>query len=372
MNSDKNLNCEYCDCIFPTRSNYERHVKTKKHLKIKQKKELELSSKLYMCQICSKKFAKKYNYERHCYRTHNGDNDNIANIEDSDDLIKDKNSSYKKMKGNEYNQSLELLKMSVELEKYKSALREEKLKHENDCLKREVKILTKNTKFSNDIAKEAHHLANNAIHTTGKAVGALNYVKMNYPNAPDLKKIDNYTALCQHNKLMSNLLFYTRKGTISNYFGDFLIKTYKKDIPNEQSLWSTDISRLSFIVKELLKNKSDWRYDKKGLHVQNIIVKPLLEYIKEILQQYIDNIHRQISGKAKIIKQKCGPESTDDPDYNSSSESEDEELDNTTRMHLVNNQKVAMQLITEIDNKNLAKSVVRYMSPHLSLLQDKT
>lgn len=377
---DNKIRCDVCECNLTTKAHYIKHLKTKKHLSNANGKQT------FYCGDCNRTFKRKYCYDRHM-KLHD-----VVNIEtsyDDDDTIKDKITKpvdtainiIKNNKTSKYENDLELLKIMYELkdqlqqERHKVqvlALEKELLKQQVVSTKDTCKVLTKQNEFSNTIAKCAQNLANSAIHTTGKVVGALQYAKQHYPDAPNLEKLDNYDSLEKYDKLVEKLLFYTNKGKLSDYLGDFLVKFYKKNIPNEQSIWATDISRLSFIVKQILRNKSDWRYDKKGLHVSNTIITPLLEHIKELLKKYINDIHAKIIG-GKIIKHTCSStqNSNDCNDCSSDSDNDvNDELDNNTRMQLVTNQKLATKIITDINNKSLAKAIVRYISPHLSLFQN--
>ena len=81
---------------------------------------------------------------------------------------------------------------------------------------------------------------------------------------------------------------------LHQYLGDFIVKYYKKDDPKQQSVWSSDVSRLTYIIKELLDNKqSIWNHDYKGVKTKSYIINPLLQYIRKILNDYwvanIDN-----------------------------------------------------------------------------------
>jgi len=57
---------------------------------------------------------------------------------------------------------------------------------------------------------------------------------------------------------------------------------------------------MTFIVRQILKKKIDWRYDKKGIRVCKIIIDPLLSSIKTVLRQYCDRINEKITGKKEL------------------------------------------------------------------------
>ena len=79
------------------------------------------------------------------------------------------------------------------------------------------------------------------------------------------------------------------KDLLERYLGDIIIKCYKKDDPKKQSLWSSDTSRLTYVVRELMNNKKiDWAVDKKGIKTKTYIINPLLDYIDDLMREYID------------------------------------------------------------------------------------
>jgi len=72
-----------------------------------------------------------------------------------------------------------------------------------------------------------------------------------------------------------------------NSLRDFLVQYYKKDDPTQQSVWSSDISRLTYIVKESLENKkSIWNHDYKGIKTKKCIIDPLLQHVKKYIENY--------------------------------------------------------------------------------------
>lgn len=127
---------------------------------------------------------------------------------------------------------------------------------------------------------------------------------------------------------------------------------------------TTDIARLTFLVKQLLKKKSDWHYDKKGIKVCNTIINPLLSNIKTILKKYNDSLYDMINDK-----QISNSESDEEYEYPHHKKSFD--LDNNDKLKLVNEQQIIVQIIADIDNNVLSKNIIKYISPLLSLTLDK-
>ena len=56
----------------------------------------------------------------------------------------------------------------------------------------------------------------------------------------------------------------------------------KKDNPSDQSIWSTDTSRLTCIINELVGDETQWRTDKNGEKFKKLVITPILEYLKSI------------------------------------------------------------------------------------------
>ena len=379
-----------------------------------------------ICQLCSKVFSTKANRDRHFKKMHSltspiitptpttltptttnttssliptalhaltslsPDMSNMDKYEN--DSIVDKQSKYDK--------ELDLLKIVYELkheneilklEKDNASLKQDKiiLEKENQIQKCEKELYKQKSEIHEKDKIFAQDIARTTAKTTFTAVNGLTYVKEHYPNAPVLKKLDKYN-LGDDSELIESLLFYSGKGTLSNYIGDFLIKFYKKNDPNDQSLWTTDIARLTFIVRQILRKKIDWHYDKKGIKVCNTIINPLLSNIKTILKKYINDINDVINGKSNCLTNSNSSSNSSNP-YDSDEESDTEydskddyeqhknrhirrnenKLDNNDKLKLVGDQQVAVQIITNIDNKLLSKDIIKYISPHLSLSSSK-
>ena len=65
-----------------------------------------------------------------------------------------------------------------------------------------------------------------------------------------------------------------------------LVSIYKKQDPNEQSLWNTDSARLTFIIK----NERGWAFDKKGVNVKDSIIHSKLKSIQTLLLNFMSFI----------------------------------------------------------------------------------
>lgn len=185
-------------------------------------------------------------------------------------------------------------------------------------------------------------IVNNAGSIVKTSVSSMSYVIKNYNNAPVLEPIKNM-ALLHSNQTMEQfvekLISEYRRKTIVNFIGNLIIKLYKKEDPTKQSLWNSDTSRLTYLIRELLSNDSnDWMIDKKGIKTSTYVIEPVMDYISECLDDYIENY---------------------DTDYRLDSRNEAE----NKMMKLQHASNIQQMII----NKILAEEILKYITPHLYL-----
>jgi len=134
----------------------------------------------------------------------------------------------------------------------------------------------------------------NNTNNPNKIIGTLQYVNKNYPNAPPLIQFsknylyDTKDAEQDNNKLCDTILYHFKKNNLSKFFGEIIYQAYSSDNTELQSLWSSDVSRLTFLIRKKT-DKNDiniWLRDKKGIEVGKIIIKPLISIIVDLLKQY--------------------------------------------------------------------------------------
>ncbi len=128
---------------------------------------------------------------------------------------------------------------------------------------------------------------NKPINNTYK-ISIKNYVQQNYPDAPALEGLEDYAQIeYTEDTFVETLVYEYNNNTLQKYLGDFIIENYKKEDPSKQSIWSSDTSRLTYIIKELLAdNDSVWNHDYKGVKTINYVIKPLLKYIMDAIDEF--------------------------------------------------------------------------------------
>jgi len=229
---------------------------------------------------------------------------------------------------------------------YKLQLEEVKKQHEKELentitlyekrvehVSKQVRILENQTQFQ-------EQLINSAGGIIKKSMNTLSYLLLNYSNAPHINKLDDYSIISKDmDDLITNITFYYDKNKLDKYIGDFIIKQYKKNEPENQSLWSSDTDRLNYFICEIMKkqdNKKQWILDKKGIKMTNCIIKPLLDYIAEINSNYIIKKNKEIEDR----------EHTDEG------------------LKILKEMQILASVNSDIRNNKLSASINKYIAPH--------
>lgn len=284
--------CESCNYETDNKSNYNKHLVSASHYVVSSPTNNIDRNKL-ICPNCNKTFAHESSYSRHIkYRCVK------IRINLLEKELDDKNK--------------EIEKKNKEIEK-----------KENEYLKKQNKILI-------DLIKSGK------IGTTYN-LSVKNYVQKNYSDAPALEGLENYAQITfEDEDFIGTLVYNYNNGILHKYIGNFLIKHYTKENPSEQSIWNSDTSRLTYIIKELLSdNKTCWNHDYKGVKTKTRIICPLLRYIKKTLNEYwMNNID-----KFKMME--------------------------TKKLESIQSTFITIHKIKkDIDNGLLASDVVKYIAPH--------
>ena len=155
--------------------------------------------------------------------------------------------------------------------------------------------------------------------------------------APPIQSIqinDIDTFESSNKKTVEDVISAYKHRTMSKYIGDIILKIYKKEDPKKQSVWNTDDTRLTYLVKELLNNKSsNWIVDKKGTKTAEYLIDPLLEHIKTLVIHYQKNII--LSTNAVEVE------------------------------HSLELNKRVLKLVDDIDDGNVGNNLLKYISTHL-------
>ena len=205
-----------------------------------------------------------------------------------------------------------------------------------NCKLDKYKHIEKEAKYYKQLLMEAGGLVK-------KSVSALTYSITNYDDAPSIKtiKVTNIDTFNDSDaQIADDIISACKHKTLNKYLGDIIVKEYKKKKPKDQSIWNTDDTRLTYIIKELIQNNSsNWIVDKKGIKTTIYLINPLLKHVKSLIITYQKNM---------IIG-------------NTSFEME---------VHMENS-KVITDLVMDIDNDVTSKEILKYISSHLRFNETK-
>ena len=248
--------CECCKYHTDKQSNYNRHLKTAKHIKnisaqntksngCHKKSKKDTKKELYICDACDKLFSDKSNLHRH-----------KKNCTDAKYKIK-----------------IEL--MQNEIQNLKNIIKEK-----NKAEKLYKKFIDSNNKAI-DTVKESVKKGGKSVYNV-----VINTIKKPIPlkKIEDVKQIHSAYKDDEMEEFVRDLCSMQQGGSLYKFIGNFIIKQYKKDDITKQSMFSTDSSRSNFIYSTLDKNnKAVWKKDPRGLNVGSITLDNILMYIQDII-----------------------------------------------------------------------------------------
>lgn len=360
--------CEICDYSTNDKANYSKHKKTKKHIincnkdnksttvmpSETQPKPSETHKK-FICNYCNLEFSRSYHLTRHL---------NLCKEKDSKhELLEKEFKKFKELVDIEKKQKDNENKIKLLEEKLKSFENEKKILENNvEIMKSQYENHIETLKNENKFQKQIIDSAGGMIK---KSMNTMSYLLLNYNNAPQLEALPDYSIISKNTEtLIKDLIHYHKKGTFEKYIGDFIVKQYKKDNPNLQALWSSDIERLNYFIRELINNKNNddklnlinkdnknnknnkneigkklnWIIDKKGIKVRKSIIDPLLDYIHQIGIRYLNE------------KNSLMPK-----------------LDTEDATKLVNDMQEIGVINCNIKNKKISTNINKYIAPYFYL-----
>lgn len=284
-------NCVECKYSTDDRCNWDRHTKSKKHLKNVENEEnlkkenddtnLKIRSMSTQCQPNVNPTSTQCQPDFNSISIQSSINDKHNSNHSFHDISKfvcpncndhfttrQALSRHKKNSCSQKNDDLvtSLKKQNEELKK-----RNEELENDKDYLKKTTTEVISVAKYS---------------------TAALKFLDQSYPNAPPLEAMPNYLAIkndCGKKELALVLSEFYKEGKVVKYLGQFYLDHYKKLKLEEQSFWSSDISRLSCIIKKIVDNKAIWVTDKQGIETKKTIIKPATDYIEKELYEFMRN-----------------------------------------------------------------------------------
>lgn len=232
---------------------------------------------IYNCCGCGQKYSTSSNLSKHKKKCEKLKNKEIFENEKLENLRKEKNIEIENIK-KEKNIEIENLKKENEINIMKKKMKNMKL---------HIDSIKKENEFHKQLVISAGTILSSSVNT-------LTYLIKNYNKAPVLEPMRDYDKLEEKNKFINNIIYYHKQGKLDQYLGDFLIKHYKTKNPAERQNWSTDTARLTYANRQKVDKIPKWVVDKKGIEMTRIIINPLLNYVKGVCQEHIDELKENI------------------------------------------------------------------------------
>jgi hypothetical protein len=176
-------------------------------------------------------------------------------------------------------------------------------------------------------------------------INALKYANTQFKDAPNLKQNSNFDYIDDNEDYMDDLIYNYHNDNLPKYIGDLILIVYKKEYPQDQSLWNTDASRLMYIIKQQFGNKSLWEKDVSAMKVDNLIVLPIINW-------FIENVNDLKKSTLKFINKNEGSKQ-----YKIISKV-NKKRDKFKELILIKD---------SLKNPKLSKNIIKYITPHLNI-----
>ena len=157
-------------------------------------------------------------------------------------------------------------------------------KREADEMKKIVSALRETLRESiKDTVKESESGSSGSFSLTGTLYGELK----NNPALEEIEYKDIEKYIKPTKKLIREVMACYKGQTLHELLGRFILLKVKKKNLYDQSIFSSDTSRQTYYIKEMvLKNESEWILDKQGTRVKKILITPLTNFIMKLVDSY--------------------------------------------------------------------------------------
>lgn len=254
--------CEFCDFNTDKKTDHMRHINSKKHMKKVQEgtkytydipKTYIETNKVHACKFCENIYSNSSALARH-KKSCEIKTKMIETMETRETII-----------------SKDMTIKDIEL----NALKKEIENLHQELINRDKQVDTYATMLKS--------------FTCSQTINYFTYISNNYPDTPALEGQKSYSNMIETKKLslMDVIAMYYYDKKLVSFIGDYLVKSYKKEEPKNQSMWSTDVSRFTYIISQSCKLKGNiWAYDKKGSQTKKLIIEPALQYLRKELVKF--------------------------------------------------------------------------------------
>jgi hypothetical protein len=148
-----------------------------------------------------------------------------------------------------------------------------------------------------DMCKMQIEVLKSQADASNKSMSAIKYLAKHRTTAPpiaplkgrELTKMIEYKGNKSY-KLADIIIHNYKHRTLAGFLGDMIVDKYKTDEPEDQSVWMSDLARLSFIIRELKDGNPEWVKDKSGTKLAKLIISPLMKKVKEMLIERVNEL----------------------------------------------------------------------------------
>lgn len=267
--------CDICNYTTNRKSNYNRHIGSSAHnkkciqvpsLKTKVSRNLQnsLSTKSTICPFCGNTIKHIRNLARH-----------MKACAGANKIV------------NETLQEKRITEIKYEnvLDKYKQVNNDyEKLQEEHAYLKERFEETLEEYLGT---LKQSSDSTNIFTFVKDKKLGGKAIIQLTEKDIPQLGFIKEILEGVNGDlQFCDTIQHHIKHHTTHQFVGDHIIDTYKMKNYKDQSIWATDCSRLTYVIKELVGKNNEWVVDKKGLKLKSLVVNPILHYIRDHVMEH--------------------------------------------------------------------------------------
>ena len=226
--ANKMLTCEICDYKCSRKSDYERHLLTKKHLKKASKKARNVrkthTSVEFKCKFCGMAYKHRPSLSRHLKKCKSVENESVENANKM--LIREKEANKKSVPNPE---------KDLEIKDLKIQILEEKLKHKDEII---------------DILKTKGNTTNNNTQNFDNNTFNTNNISINLYLNEHCKNAMNLTDFVNQITVQLEDIMYQDRTTSADGLTNIITKQLKDLAPTERPIHCSDQRRQHFYIKE--------------------------------------------------------------------------------------------------------------------------
>lgn len=297
---------------------------------------------IYECNICNYTTNRKSNYDNHC------------NSKRHEKMCINEQLKQEKTTLNEAKRSLNhdffcdfcnlSFKKNYLLSRHLRICTPKRFKSESDKLQTQIESLIDKNRALETEVKFLRNVVTSAGSLMHESMSAINFLSKSYKNTPLLENLDSTAKIKSIVELNDNssddfierLSYEYRQKTLPKFLGKFFIDNYKKKNPEEQSIWNSDATRLTYIIRVMVNDEHNWDIDKKGKKVKTRIIDPVLKYLKDTINEFIENINSSYVNSLK----------------------------GSDKTRFIDKLEGSSKIIKEIDEGNLANDILKFITPY--------